>query len=171
MGNSSRILQHLYSLDASSLDFSRYLHCLIRYDEEERYLTNLKEPELARLLGFLDKVRVVLLSFCQFRDGPLQALNIVPTNDVVVPECLEKLQAICVDRETLPPSYIISGELARVGNRPIAANAEVDLWEGTYRGKKVYIYSSQIPTGGRRDIMKVRILSRVSSSHMLMDIL
>ena len=58
MGKTSRILQHLYSLAASSPDFVRYLHCLIRYDEEEQYLTNLEEPELTRLLDFLDKVRV-----------------------------------------------------------------------------------------------------------------
>ena len=157
MGNTSRILQHLYSLDASSLDFLRYLHCLLRYDEEERYLITLKEPELTRLLDFLDKVRVVPSPFCQFRDRPLQTLDTIPTNDVVVPECLEKLQAICAYRETLPSSHILSGGLARVGNRPIAANTEVDLWEGTYRGKKVYIYSSEIPAGGRRNIMKARI--------------
>ena len=59
MGNTSRILQHLYSLNASSPYFLRYLHGLIQYDEEERYLTNLKDPELTRLLDFLDNVRAV----------------------------------------------------------------------------------------------------------------
>ena len=58
MGNTSRILQRLYSLDDSSPDFLRYLRFLIQRDEEEQYLINLKEPELARLLGFLEKVRV-----------------------------------------------------------------------------------------------------------------
>ena len=60
MGNTSRILQHLYSLNTSSPDFLRYLHALIQYDEEERYLTNLKDFELIRLLGFLGGVRAVL---------------------------------------------------------------------------------------------------------------
>ena len=62
MGNTSRILQHLYSLDGSSPDFLRHLHCLIQYDEEERYLTNLKGPELMRLLDLLDKVRATVPS-------------------------------------------------------------------------------------------------------------
>ena len=57
MGNTSGILRRLYSLDASSPDFLHYLHFLIQYDEEERYLTNLKEPESTRLLDFLEKLR------------------------------------------------------------------------------------------------------------------
>ena len=60
MGNTSRILRRLYSLHTSSPDFMRYLHFLIQQldqDKEEQYLTNLKEPELTRLLDFLDKVR------------------------------------------------------------------------------------------------------------------
>ena len=68
MRNTSRILQRLYSLHTSSLDFIRYLHFLIQYDKEEEYLTNLQEPELTRLLDFLDKVRVFPSTFRRFRD-------------------------------------------------------------------------------------------------------
>ena len=68
MGGTSRILQRLYSLHTSSPDFIRYLHLLIQRDEEERYLTNLKEPKLTRLLDFLDKVRAVPSTFRRFRD-------------------------------------------------------------------------------------------------------
>ena len=57
MGNTSRILQRLYSLHTSSPDFMRYLHFLIQHDKEEQYLTDLKEPELTRLLDLLNKVR------------------------------------------------------------------------------------------------------------------
>ena len=72
MGNASRILQHLYSLDNPSPDFLRHLlHCLIKHDEEEEYLTNLKEPELTRMLDFLDKVRAVPSTFRRFRIRPL----------------------------------------------------------------------------------------------------
>jgi hypothetical protein len=53
------ILHRLYSLDASSLDFSRHLYCLIRHDEEDRYLTSLQGPQLARLVDFLDEVRAL----------------------------------------------------------------------------------------------------------------
>ena len=55
-----KILKHLYSLDNSSPDFSRYLYCLIKTDEEEQYLTDLKGSELTRLVDFLDKVRSLL---------------------------------------------------------------------------------------------------------------
>ena len=68
MGNTSRILQRLYSLPTSSPDFARHLRYLIRYDKEERYLTNLKEPGLTRLLDLLDKVRAVPSTFRRFRD-------------------------------------------------------------------------------------------------------
>ena len=72
MKETSRILQRLYSLDASSPDFSRYLHSLIRYDQRERYLTNLEEHELTRLLDFLDnKVRAVPSTLHRSRDKPL----------------------------------------------------------------------------------------------------
>ena len=68
MGKTSKILQYLYSLDASSPDFLRYLRRLIRIDEKERYLANLEGPELTRLVDFLDKVRAVLSTFRWSRD-------------------------------------------------------------------------------------------------------
>ena len=70
MGNTYRILKRLYSLDGSSPNFLRLLHSLIQYDEEERYLTNLKELELTRLLDFLDKVRAVPSTLHRSRDRP-----------------------------------------------------------------------------------------------------
>ena len=36
---------------------------LIQHDEKEKYLTNMKQPELTRLLDFLDNVCAVLHSF------------------------------------------------------------------------------------------------------------
>jgi len=57
--STSGILHRLYSLDPSSLDFSRHLYCLIRHDEREQYLTTLQGPELARLADFLDEVRTL----------------------------------------------------------------------------------------------------------------
>ena len=65
MGSTSRILQRLYSLDISSPDPTRYL---IQHDKEEQCLTNLNEPELKRLLYFLDKVRAVQSKLRRFRD-------------------------------------------------------------------------------------------------------
>ena len=58
------ILHRLYSLDPSSLDFSRRLHPLIWHDEQEQYLSNLQGPELARLVDFLDDVRALSSAFC-----------------------------------------------------------------------------------------------------------
>ena len=56
-------LHCLYSLGPSSPDFLRRLYSLIRYDEEERYLSSLQGPELTRLLDFLDRVSTLLPSF------------------------------------------------------------------------------------------------------------
>ena len=52
----SQVLTHLYSIDTSSLEFSRHLHRLIQHDEEEEYLTTLQGPELLKLVDFLDAV-------------------------------------------------------------------------------------------------------------------
>jgi len=61
--SASQLLQHLYSIDTSSPDFSRLLYGLIRQDEEEKYLSSLKGPELAKLVDFLDDVRALPLTF------------------------------------------------------------------------------------------------------------
>jgi len=60
------VLQQLYSLNPSSLNFLRRLHSLIWRDERERYLTSLQGPELARLVDFLDKVHLIPSAFYQF---------------------------------------------------------------------------------------------------------
>lgn len=57
--STSRVLQHLYSLDATSPDISRLVYTLIRLDEGEGYLTSLQGPELVRLVDFLDEVRTL----------------------------------------------------------------------------------------------------------------
>ena len=63
MESASQILERLYSLPTSSLDFRHTLHSLIQVDKEEWYLTRLKEPELMRLLDLLEKVRAVPSTF------------------------------------------------------------------------------------------------------------
>ena len=52
----SQVLTHLYSIDTSSPEFSRYLYRLIQHDEEEGYLSTLQGPELLKLVDFLDAV-------------------------------------------------------------------------------------------------------------------
>ena len=64
--STSDVLQHLYSLDISSPDFSRHLYRLIRYDEEEQFLSSLQGLELVRLVDFLDEVWILLWPFVQF---------------------------------------------------------------------------------------------------------
>ena len=61
--SASQLLQHLYSTNASSPDFSRLLYGLIRQDEEEGYLSNLEGSGLAQLVDFLDGVRTLPLAF------------------------------------------------------------------------------------------------------------
>ena len=68
--STSQILQHLYSLDASSPDISRLVYSLIRRDEEERYLSSLKGLELARLVNFLDDVCTILSAFSLVTNRP-----------------------------------------------------------------------------------------------------
>ena len=58
------ILNRLYTLDPSSLDFSRHLYSVIRHDEEEKYLSKLQRSELTQLLDFFDKVRAFHLTLC-----------------------------------------------------------------------------------------------------------
>ena len=59
----SKVLQYLYSFDISSSDFSRHLYRLIRYDEEEQFLSSLQGPELVRLVDFLDQVCTLFWPF------------------------------------------------------------------------------------------------------------
>ena len=63
--SASRTLERLYSLDTSSPNFSRYLYCLIKTDEEEQYLSSLQGLELTRFVDFLDGVRSLLLASFQ----------------------------------------------------------------------------------------------------------
>ena len=164
--STSRILQRLYSLDISSTDFLRNLYCLIQCDEKEQYLISLQGSELARLVDFFDEVRAVLSAIRQFTKWTPQALNIIPTTDNVARESLHKLQAICGHYATLPSSYIISGEISRVGDGPIALGAIADVWEGTYRDKKVSIKSLRVRIKHHLAIKKVRIWRCTSSSRL-----
>jgi len=165
--STSRILQRLYSLDTSSPDFLRHLYCLIQYDEKEQYLTSLQGSELARLVNFLDKVCAVPSAFYQFTNQTPQAFGAIPTTDDVARECLDKLQAICGHHAILPSSYVVSDQIARVGDGPIALGAIADVWEGTYRGKKVSIKSLRIRTKNYQAIKQVRGWYGTSLSHLL----
>ena len=166
----SRILQRLYSLGTSSPDFLRHLYLLIQRDEKEQYLTSLQGSELVRLVDFLDEVRAVLAVFYQFTKRTSQALDVIPTTDNVARETLHKLQAICGHQVTLPSSYIISDEIARVGDSPIILGDIVDVWEGNYRGKKVSIKSLRIHMKNYQTLKKVRIWCCTSSSCLLKHI-
>ena len=55
-------LHRLYSLDPSSPDFLRRLYSLMRYDEEDLYLSSIQGSKLAQLLEFLDQVRTLSLA-------------------------------------------------------------------------------------------------------------
>ena len=67
--STSWILHRIYSLDTSSLDFSRHLYCLILHDEEDQYLISLQGPQLARLVDFLNEVRTLPSAFCTVMNG------------------------------------------------------------------------------------------------------
>ena len=162
----SEDLQTLYSLDTFSLDFSRQLYRLIRNDEKGQYLTGLQGPELTKLVEFLDKVRPVPSALHQFTRQAPQALGVVPTTDDVARACLHKLQAICGHHAILPSSYIVSGEIDRVGDEPIILGAIADVWEGAHGSNRVSIKCLRTSLTNKA-FKRVRILCGTSLSRLL----
>lgn len=167
MTHISEDLQSLYSLNTSFPDFSRQLHSLILRDEREHYLTSLRGSELTQLVNFLDEVRAVPSPLHKFAKRTPQALSVIPTTDDVARECIRKLQAICSRHGTLPSSYIVSGQISRVGDGPIALGTIADVWEGTHRSKKVSIKCLRSPLTDSKILKKVRILCGTSLSRPL----
>ena len=153
--STSRVLQHLYSLDTSSPDLLRYLYYLIQSDDEERYLSSLQGSELTRLVDFLDNVRPSLPVSFQLTSQTPQALDVTPITDDVSRRCLHKLQAICGHHKILPSSYNVSGDLTRVDSDPIASGGFSDVWEGIHDGKTVCIKRLRITQQTRRAAEKV----------------
>ena len=86
----------------------------------------------------------------------LQTLGVISADDGLSRQCLLKLQTICGHHAILPSSYIASGQIARVGDGPIARGATADVWEGTYHGKKVSIRRLRAPLNDGRSLKKVR---------------
>lgn len=166
--SASQILQQLYSLDPSSPEIPHLLDDLIRRDEEEQYLSNLRGSELTRVVDCLDQVRPLLSASRVVIKQTLQALTAIPATDDVSRRCLPKLQAICGDNMTLPSSYTISGDdLARAGDHPIAFGGFADVWEGTYGAKKVCVKVLKISTHDDQALSKVRIRHVAFFSYLL----
>ena len=164
--SASEVLQQLYSLDTSSLDFLRVLYGFIRLDEDEQYSSGLQGPELARLVDFLDDVRPLRLPspFHPFPKQTLQALGAIPTTDDVFRQCLRKLRAICGYHTTLPSSHVLSGDLARVGESPVAYGSFSDVWEVSLGDKRVCIKVLIVSQNDyRKSIAKVRARDGISS--------
>ena len=103
-------------------------------------------------MGYVPSLRL----FISLRTTP-QALSAIPTTDNIARECLHKLQAICAHRTTLPSSYIVSDDLARVGDHPIALGGVTDTWRGTYRGGNVFIRSLKGDLSDDQTLKKVRV--------------
>ena len=150
-----RILRRLYTLDPSSPDFLPHLHALIHHDRGERYLTSLQGSELARLVDFLDQVRTLPSALCTVTKWVLQTFSDISADDVPR-QCLRKLQAICSHHATPPSSCTVSADdLTRVGDHPTALGGITDVWEGTYRGKRVFIKALKVPLDNDQTIRKV----------------
>ena len=49
------------------------------------------------------------------------------------------LTKMCYHHERLPRSYIITGELERIGECPVGRGGNADVWFGRYRGFPVAI--------------------------------
>ena len=154
----ANILRHLYSLDTSSPDLSRYLYHLIQSDGDDHYLLGLQGSKLIRLVDFLDEVRVSPSASLQLTEQAPQALAIIPPTDDVSRLCLHKLQAICSHHGILPSSHIIAGGLTRVGDYAFASGGFADVWEGMHDNTKVCIKCPRITIRDRQDIEKVNDL-------------
>jgi len=155
--SASQILQHLYSLDTSSPGISRLIYALIHHDDDEKYLSTLRGSELTKLVDFLDEVRTLRLVFRFVMKRFSQALGAISTADDVSRQCLRKLQAICGDNMTLPSSYAVSGDLARVGDDPVAFGGFADVWEGTRSDTKVCIKALRVTLNDDPTLAKVCI--------------
>ena len=153
--STSKALQHLYSLGASSPDLLPHLYCLIRNDDEEKYLTSLRGSELSRLVDFLDEVCVLPLVLSELTNRGLQALDTTPVTDDVSRRCLHKLQAICGKRRILPSSYNVSGNLSTDGDNPVASGGFSDVWQGVYDGRRVCIKRLRITQQNHRTVERV----------------
>ena len=154
--SASRILQHLYSLNTSSPGIARFIYGLILQDEKEQYLATLQGSELARLIDFLDEVRVLLSTFHLVTNRILQVLGAIASPDDVSRQCLRKLQAVCSGSMTLPSSYTISGDLSRIGDKPAAYGGFADVWEGTHCNTKVCIKALRVTLNDDPILAKVR---------------
>ena len=58
---------------------------------------------------------------------------------------------------TLPSSYTISGDLVRVGDRPVAFGGSADVWGGIHGGRKVCVKVLRFYLNGDQALTKVRI--------------
>ena len=162
--SASRTLQHLYSLNTSSPGTARLIYGLIRQDEEEQYLATLQGSELARLIDFLDEVRTLLSTSHLVIKRILQALGAIASPDDVSRQCLCKLQVICSRSMTLPSSYTVSGDLARIGEEPAAFGGFADVWEGTHCNTRVCIKALRVTLNDDLTLAKVRTSTRFFAS-------
>jgi len=153
----AQALERLYSLDNSSPDFLRVLHGLIRHDKDEQYSSSLEGAELARLVDFLDDVRPLPPAFRPVVNQTQQALCTIPTFDDIFRQCLRKLRAICGYHKTLPSSHMISGDLARTGDNPIAFGGFTDVWQGSHGGRRVCVKALRISLSDDQSLVKVCI--------------
>ena len=72
-------------------------------------------------------------------------------------QCLRKLQVICGHHVALPSSYFASGEIVRVGDNPIVVGGISDIWEGTYRDRRIAIDHLKIPLNDDQVRKEVRV--------------
>ena len=141
--STAQLLDSIYSGAVSSQDLPRYLYSFIQHDERDQYSFSLQrsDPELIRLVDFLDKVCAFPSTFRPAMKPNIQALDTISTTDDVFRTCLHKLYVIC-SHHTIPPSShnIFSDNLTVVGRYPMFTNGgSADVWEGVYRRKKVCI--------------------------------
>jgi len=104
------------------------------------------------------------VAFCPVTKRILQTLGAISADDGLSRQCLLKLQAICGRHKILPSSYIAFHRFSGVGDEPITCGIIADVWEGTYRSKKVLVQRLRALLNNDRTLKKVRSRYGASSS-------
>ena len=108
-------------------------------------------------MDFLDEVCSFSPTSSQLTKFTVQILGVAQITDEILQQCLLKLRTICINHGILPSSYIITNDLARVGEDPVAFGDFSNVWEGIYNGSKVCIKCLRVSEQTRQAIEKVGI--------------
>ena len=66
------------------------------------------------------------------------------------------LRKMCREHKSLPSSYVIAGELKKIGEPPSGSGGYANVWCGMYRGSKVAIKVLHVSAVDPASVERVR---------------